>query len=74
MAKTKKIKVIVKDGVVETVLANNGPWVDVEIVDMNKDYEDYDALVAYEKKLYADTSLKEIPFTTASFLEEAEKA
>ena len=43
---------------------------DVEIVDIDSDYEDYDALCVYEANLLQDSSLSELPFTVAHFEEE----
>ncbi len=62
------VKVIINDGVTVGVLANGD--VDVEIVDVDKDYEDVDALKQYEEKLFSNPSLKELDFTVAHFNED----
>lgn len=60
-----KVKVIIRDGIVQSVLSTDP--VEVEIVDIDKDYEDYDSLMAYEQELYNDSSLQEQEFTVAHF-------
>lgn len=60
-----KVKVIIKDGIVTDVLAD-GP-VDVEVVEINPNYEDYDKLRAYDENLHKDKNLKEVPFMFADF-------
>lgn len=64
------VKVIIRDGIVQDVLSTEP--VEIEIVDINKDYEDYDSLCEYESELYADESLKSQDFTVAHFEEEDE--
>lgn len=63
-----RVKVIIVDGIVTEVLSE-GP-VDLEVVDIDKDYEDYDGLREYEQKLHEDKSLKSIDFTVAHFEED----
>ena len=46
------IKVIIHDGIVVDVLAT-AP-VDVEVLDIDRDYEDFDALTRYEEGLRQD--------------------
>jgi len=65
-----KIKVIIRSGIVSAVLADEP--VDIEIVDIDKDYKDYEALEQYEAELYKDKDLKEADFTVAHFGEEAD--
>lgn len=55
-----EIKIILHDGVVVEVLGN-GP-VNVQILDICQNTEGYDGLIAREKELYADESLKPIDF------------
>ena len=62
------VKVIIRDGIVQDVLSTEP--VEIEIVDINKDYEDYDRLCEYEYELYADETLKSQDFTVAHFGEE----
>jgi len=66
-----KVKVIVHDGIVIGVLATDA--VEVEVVDIDKDYEDYEALKEYEQKLYGDPSLHEQDYTVAHFEDEGEQ-
>lgn len=65
-----KVKVIIQDGIVQDVLSTEP--VEVEIVDINKDYEDYEALCDYEQELYTDPALKSQDFTVSHFGEEDE--
>lgn len=67
-----KVKVIVHDGVVIGVLSTEEA--EVEIVDIDKDYEDYEALKEYEQKLYDDPSLHEQDYTVARFDEKEEQS
>lgn len=59
------VKVIIRDGIVQDVLSTEP--VEIEIVDINKDYEDYDRLCEYENELYADETLKSQDFTVTHF-------
>lgn len=63
-----RIKVIIKDGIVVDVLADG--QADIEIVDIDKDYGDYEKLCEYERELYEGSSLKSVNFTVARFEEE----
>ena len=66
-----KIKVIIYGGIVDSVLADEqAKEVDVEIVDLDKDYEDYDELEEYTQKLHNDESLQEIWYSVAHFGED----
>lgn len=66
-----KIKVIIYGGIVDSVLADEqAKEVDVEIVDLDKDYEDYDELEEYTQKLHNDESLQEIGYSVAHFGED----
>lgn len=68
---TMKIKVIIHDGIVTNVLADeSAKEVDVEIVDIDRDYEDYDELQEYEEELYGDKNLQEIGYSVANFGED----
>ncbi len=59
------VKIIIDDGIISGVLSN-GP-VNVEIVDINRDYGDYEALRAYSHELYDDPKLKSIEYSVAHF-------
>lgn len=66
-----RIKVIIIDGIATEVLTD-GP-VDLEVVNIDKDYEDYedyDKLRDYEAELHKDETLKSIDFTVAHFGED----
>lgn len=65
-----RVKVIINDGIVTEVLAD-GP-VELEVVDIDSDYEDYDKLQEYEEELHKDESLKSVDFTVAHFEEDGE--
>ena len=60
-----KVKVIIEEGVATGVLADGD--VEVEIVDIDPDYEDCDTLRHYEKELRNDPALKERDYTVAHF-------
>ena len=60
-----KIKVIIEEGIVSGVLANGDA--EVEIVDIDPDYEDYEALRKYEEEIRNDPALQEREFTVARF-------
>lgn len=62
------VKVIITDGIASGVLANKK--VDVEIISIDKDYEDYEALCQYEDSLHDDETLQERVFTVAHFEED----
>ena len=62
------VKVIIREGIIQDVLSTEP--VEIEIIDLNKDYEDYDKLCEYESKLYADETLKSQDFTVVHFGEE----
>ena len=62
----KHIKIIVRDGIVESALAEAGAEpVEVEILDICKDYGDYEWLDAYADELYADPRYGKIPYTVS---------
>ena len=60
-----RVKVIIRSGVPEVVLANGDA--DVEIIDI--DYDDYEALCKREREVLNDKSLHSIDFVTANFEE-----
>lgn len=64
------VKVIITDGIVSGVLANKE--VDVEIINIDDDYEDYEALCQYEDNLRNDKTLQDYDFTVAHFEEKSE--
>ena len=59
------IKVIIHDGIVVDVLAT-AP-VAVEVLDIDRDYEDFDALTRYEEELRQDPELRSRDYTVAHF-------
>lgn len=60
-----KIKIIIEEGIAAGVLADGD--VEVEIIDIDPDYGDYEALRRYEAEIRADPALKEREFTVAAF-------
>lgn len=66
------IKVIIRDGIVESVLVKDvsDKQPNIEIVSVDKDYEDSEQLRDYTEALYADPTYQEYPFTCASFRED----
>lgn len=64
------IKVIIHDGIVDSVLCDDTRLpISVEVVDVNKGYQDYQELRDYSDSLYKDKSFKEILPTYAIFAE-----
>ena len=64
-----KIKIIFRNGTTEAVLADApaGQDPDVEIVNIDDDYPDYDQLQAHAEEIYADPSMRHVPYETANF-------
>lgn len=60
-----RVKVIINDGIVTGVLADGDA--EVEVIDIDKDYEDYEAISKYEEEVRSDPSLKERDYTVAHF-------
>ena len=60
-----KVKVIIEEGIATGVLANGD--VEVEIIDIDPDYRDYEALRKYEEEVRDDPALRERAFTVAAF-------
>lgn len=70
-----KVKVMIENGVVNTVLGDKEAAeakIDIEIVDTNSDYNDYQTLKDYSDKLYADQTLSDIPYKVADKNPESE--
>lgn len=63
-----KIKVIIDEGIITSVLSDG--MADVEIVDVDSNYEDYHSLRQYKAELMHDRDLHEIPFAVVKFGEE----
>lgn len=57
------VKVIITNGIVSGILANKE--MDVEVVSIDDDYEDYEALCRYENDLRRDETLQSCDFTVA---------
>lgn len=66
------IKVIINEGIVEAVLKDQNAPVNVEVVDIDPDYEDFEQLDDYRKQLYADTSFQNCDHTVTHFYDEPE--
>lgn len=57
-----KLKVIIRDGIVESVLTDDPKIpVEVQIVDIDDDYEDFEELRKYAEELYDDPAYEEVP-------------
>lgn len=59
------IKVIIQDGIVTEVLADGAA--DVEVIDIDRDYEDYEALIQYAEKVRQNPMLVSQAYTVAGF-------
>ena len=66
-----KVKVVIYDGIVQDVLSD-GEQVEIEIIDVDSDYEDHDELQEYAEQLYADPSFHHIDYSVAHFQDEDE--
>lgn len=67
-AEKQKIRVIIRDGIVENVLSIGAAAApDVEIVAINKNYEDCRELNEYADRLCADPKCKEVDFKLVHF-------
>lgn len=64
-----KIAVIFRNGVTEAVLSDApaGQAPEIEIVNIDDDYSDYERLKAHADDLYENPSMREIPYYTAHF-------
>lgn len=71
-----EIKIILRDNIVESVLGSAftpDEEPEIEIVDINKDYDDYEQLCDYADKLYADPSYAECRYDVARFPEDSKE-
>ena len=64
-----QVKIMIEGGAVHAVLKDQDIPIQVEIIDIDKDYADYEQLLAYRHSLYADPTFKECEFTSANFEE-----
>ena len=62
-----RVKVIIHDGITTDVLTDSAERLEVEILDIDKDYSDYDELEEYEESLLHDPGLSHVDYTTAHF-------
>lgn len=60
-----RVKVVVNDGLISSILTSEP--VDVEVVYIDRDYEDYGKLKEQEAAFYRDPSLKEASYETIRF-------
>ena len=60
-----KVKIIIEEGIATGVLADGD--VEVEVLDIDPDYRDYEALKKYEEEIRGDPAMKEREFTVAHF-------
>ena len=60
-----KVKVIIEEGIATGVLADGD--VEVEIIDIDPDYRDCEALRKYEEEVRGDPAMKDQEFTVARF-------
>lgn len=60
-----QVKIVIHGGIVTGVLTSS--HMDIEILDIDKDYEDYAALAQYEEELWSNPLLQSQDFTVAHF-------
>lgn len=66
--KPARVKVIIRNGVAEEkALTDSVQNICVEIVDIDRDYEDREKLEKYANKLYDDPTLREVDLSMAHF-------
>lgn len=65
-----EIKVIIYDGIIESVLTSSVDPVNIEIVSIDEDYEDYDQLKDYRDKLYSNDAFKYCDYSVSHFDED----
>ena len=67
-----KIEIIIRDGLVESVLGDDEALqnADIEIVDNDEDYEDAEKIAKYTNQLYDMDGMNDIPFTSVHFSED----
>lgn len=66
--KKLNIKVMIHNGSVEAVLKDQPDVrVHVEIIDIDKDYAEYEELKLYQEKIYADKSYQSCEYNVANF-------
>lgn len=66
------VKVIISDGIVEGVLKDAGAPVQVEVVEVDRNYENYEALEEYREELYKDRTLVPCDYVVAGLEEQME--
>ena len=62
-----KVIVIIESGIVSGVRSDSREPTEVEILDIDKDYEDYERLRDYKDSVYKDESLEDIEYVTVRF-------
>lgn len=62
-----KIIVIVRDGVLTDIRIPKGMKIDIEAVQIDKDYPDYKKLCEYENKVYEDDTMFSVDFESVHF-------
>lgn len=64
-----QVKIMIEGGAVHAVLKDQDIPIQVEIINIDKDYADYEQLLAYRDSIYEDSAFKECEFTSANFEE-----
>ena len=66
-----QIKIIIRDGIVESVLTDDARIpIEAEVIEVDKDFEDYAELRDYAEELYRDARYAEVHTTFADFKQE----
>ncbi len=68
-----KVIVIVRDGVLTDVRIPKGASIEVEALQIDKDYPDYEKLRKYEDKIYEDETMYSVDFESVSFEDEQQE-
>jgi hypothetical protein len=67
-----KVKVVIENGVVSTVLKDCDEPIEVEIISIDNDYRDRQALEEHRDKIYADPAYKDCHYVTTNFVHDFE--
>ena len=62
-----KVIVIIRDGIVSDARTDIPEPLEVEVLNIDRDYEDYEHLNEYEDQLYSDPTLRSVNPTTVRF-------
>ena len=65
-----KVKIIVRDGVFSDVRVSVGTKLDIEVIQIDKDYPDHEKMCEYENAVYEDSRMYSADVTNVGFEED----